>query len=156
MISEQDILRFQEAQKCEGCLQWHKHCKAECCKIIEINVDPSELEKSGEYLTIKLGKMLSASDQWYYSLHDVKYTRGVLKFKKDRIHVFGRRVFYMHPCRLLNGNLCSGHPNNKPELCKVLTEDTAEDKNRGFFVTDNCLFKYKVKGGQEDGGKNTD
>lgn len=152
MINEEDVKRFQEAKGCEDCLGWHKHCKAECCKIVSINIDPAELDKTqSPYLIIKV-KPMSPSDQRYYWLRDVRYARGTLRFKKDRIHILGRKVFYIHQCELLDeNNLCKGHPDKKPQLCQALTLDTAEETRKGYFVTDNCLFKYKMKGGFNDG-----
>ena len=149
----EDVKRFQEAKVCNDCLGWHKHCKAECCKIVSLNIDPALLETQSEYLIIKV-KPMTPSDQRYYRLRDVRYARGTLRFRKDRIHVFGRKVFYIHQCELLDeNNLCKGHPFNKPKLCKALTLDTAEETQKGYFVTDNCLFKYKEKGGSNNGRK---
>lgn len=154
MINEEDVKRYHEAKGCEDCLGWHKHCKAECCKLVLLNIDPSELDRTqSEYLIIKV-KPMSPSDQRYYSLRDVRYTRGTLRFKKDRIHVFGRKVFYIHRCKLLDeDNLCEGHPDMKPQLCQALVLETAGEKDKGYFVTENCLFKYKEKGGSNDGKK---
>jgi len=142
-LTVQDVERVQEAKTCKGCLGWLHHCHAECCKSIKLNIDPKILEGAGEFISIRVGKNFSASDQWYYKLHNVHYTRGILKFKKSRIKVFGNLCFYLHPCEKLDGDLCSGHPDNKPKLCKFLNEETSKLKNAGFELTDNCLFKYK-------------
>lgn len=149
-INEEDMERIREAKGCKDCIGWLKHCKAECCKIVSLNIDTKILEGNSRYLLIKV-KPISPSDQRYYRLRDVRYTRGTLQFRKDRIHIVGRRIFYLYPCKLLKDNLCTGHPNVKPQLCKSLTLDTANQLNQGFFVTDNCLFKYKQKGGSNDG-----
>ena len=154
MINEEDVKRFAEAKKCKDCLGWHKYCKAECCKIISLGIDHEVLNQTDSpYIILKIGKQLCPSDQYYYRLRDVRYTRGTLRFQKDRIHVFGRKVFYIHPCKCLDeNNLCTIHSTSKPKLCKVLTLETAHENNNSFVVTDNCLFKYKVKGGDENGG----
>ena len=151
MISEEDKKRYAECIKCEGCLDWHHHCKAECCKIVFINIDPKELEKSGSLLTINPEPKLSPKDMRYYQLRDVQCIRGLLRFKKDRIIVVGNKVMYVHPCNLLKDNLCEGHPDNKPELCKALTLETAKIPGQPFALTDNCLFKYKCKEVRLDG-----
>jgi len=153
-MKAEDIERYQEAKGCEDCLSWHKHCKAECCKIVSLNINPEDLEKTqSPHLIIKVGP-ISPSDQRYYALRDVSYTRSTLRFKKERIYVFGRKVFYIHKCSLLDdNNLCKGHPNKKPEMCRSLISDTAYEKNNEYFITENCLFKYKEKGGFNDGKK---
>lgn len=151
MITEEDVKRFAEAKNCKDCLGWHKHCKAECCKTILLNIDPRILDGNGKYIVIKVNPM-SPSDQRYYHLKDVRYTRETLRFQKDRIQVIGRKVYYFHQCSLLDeNNLCKGHPDKKPHLCKALTIDTADKENQGYTVTENCLFKYKMKGGSNDG-----
>jgi len=150
MISEEEKLRYAQAAKCKDCLQWHKHCKAECCKVIFINVDPEELNKPGIFLTIKVKQPFT--DYRYYSLRDVQYIRGLLRFKKDRIVVVGRKVMYVHNCKLLTDDLlCTGHPDNRPEICKLLTLETAKIPGQPFVLTDNCLFKYKCREVKTDG-----
>ena len=144
MISEEDKQKYLEATECLYCLEWHKYCDAECCKLVFLNIDPKELDKPGKLFTIKPEK-LSLSDQWYYRLHDVEYLRGFLRFKKERIVIIGRKVIYIHDCSFLKDNLCKGHPDKKPELCRVLTLETAKIPGQHFELTDNCLFKFKSK-----------
>jgi len=148
MISEEEKQRYAEASKCSECTQWHHHCKAECCKIVFLKIDPKELEKSGQYLIIKPKQPFT--DWRYYSLRDVEYLRGILRFRKDRIIVVGRKVMYIHNCKLLKNNLCEGHPDKKPELCQILTLETSKLLGQGFELTDNCLFKYKCKEVKDD------
>ena len=144
MISEEEKERYIEATKCSECAQWHHHCQAECCKIIFLNIDPKELEGPGKYFTVKVKP--SFTDFRYYSLRDVEYLRGILRFRKDRIIVVGRKVMYIYNCNLLTEDLkCLGHPDKKPELCKFLTLETAKLPGQPFELTDNCLFKYKCK-----------
>ena len=107
------------------------------------------MKRPGKLLTVKVKQPFT--DYRYYSLRDVQYVRGFLRFKKDRIVVVGRKVMYIHPCKLLKGNLCEGHPNKKPEICKLLTLETAKLPGQPFELTDNCLFKYKSKGVKIDG-----
>jgi len=149
MISEEEKQRYAEASKCSNCLQWHHYCKAECCKIVFLKIDLDELKKSGKYISIKVKQPFT--DWRYYSLRDVEYLRGLLRFKKERIVVVGRKVMYIHPCKLLKNNLCEGHPDKKPELCKLLTLETSKLLGQGFELTDNCLFKYKCKEVKADG-----
>lgn len=149
MINEEDKQRYFEASNCHDCLGWHKHCKAECCKIIFIKIDPEKLEKPGKYFITKPKQPFT--DWRYYSLRDVQYTRGILRFRKDRIFIVGRKVMYIYPCKLLKNNLCEGHPDKKPELCRMLTLEVAKLPNQPFELTDNCLFKYKRKEVKENG-----
>lgn len=142
MMNEEDVKRFAEAKKCDSCLQWHKYCNAECCKMLTINGPKELLEGGAKYFSVNVGPMES-SDQIYYQLRDVEYTRGKLRFLKERCFMAGNKIIYWHPCKLLNGCLCSGHPNRKPELCKALTKDNANLPGQKFLVTENCLFKYK-------------
>ncbi len=144
MISEEENKKYCEATKCENCTQWHKYCNAECCKSIFLNIDLKLLDSGVKYIFINPGK-IGMSDIKYYKNHDVDYLRGLLRFRKDRIEVIGRRVIYFYDCNRLNGNLCLDHPDKKPELCKALTLDTSKVIDKRFGVTANCLFKYKCK-----------
>jgi len=144
MMSEEDIKRIEEAKECDNCLCWHKHCKAECCKIVFIDkTDPEILKEGGRYVIIKLKRPLGLSDRRYYQLRGVDCIRDLLRFRKDRIIVVGRQMMYVHPCELLEGNLCKGHPDKKPLICKLLTLETSKRPGQPFRVSDNCLFKYK-------------
>jgi len=150
MISEEEKQRYAESAKCHDCISWHKHCKAECCKIIFLNIDPKELEGPGKYITVKVKQPFT--DYRYYSLRDVEYLRGVLRFRKDRIIVVGRKVMYINNCKLLTEDLrCKGHPDKKPALCIVLDLETIKLPGQPFELTDNCLFKYKCKEVKADG-----
>ncbi len=141
MIDEETQKRMVEAKSCNDCISWHHHCKAECCKIIFLNINPKVLGEGIKFLSIKVRQPLK--DYRYYLLRDVEYLRGVLRFKKSRIIVVGRKVMYFYPCNLLEGNLCKSHLDNKPELCKILTLETARLPGQPFELTDNCLFRYK-------------
>ncbi len=145
MIDDEEKQRYVKATSCEDCLGWHKYCNAECCRSIYLNIKISELDKGSRYVTLNPGKRLGLSDIQYYRFHDVEYIRGLLRFKKDRIVVIGRKVMYIHNCSRLDGNMCLNHPDKKPELCNVLTLDTAKLPGQPFKTTSNCLFKYKCK-----------
>ncbi len=153
MITAEETKRYAEAQKCKGCLDWHKYCKAECCKMVLLNIAPEELEKAkGKYLLVKMNQMMSASEVHYFKLRDVRCTRGTLRFLKERIEVIGRKLYYFYTCDLLSEDYkCKGHPHGKPLLCKALTLETSDDLSKGYFITENCLFKYKEKGGINNG-----
>jgi len=150
MIDEEEKARYCEASKCSECTQWHKHCNAECCKIVVINVSLDKIDDAATYLSINPGKTLGLSDIKYYKNRDVDYVRGNLRFRKDRLMAVGRKVYYIHPCSRLNGNLCLDHPDKKPELCKALVLDTAKLPGQPFEITENCLFKYKSREVKQD------
>lgn len=145
MISEEENKKYCEASKCDNCTQWHKYCNAECCSIVVINIDLKELDKTVKYLSITPGKRLGLSDIKYYQNRDVEYIRGLLRFRKDRLEIIGRKIYYMYPCKRLDGNMCIDHPDKKPELCKSLTLETAQLPGQPFALTENCLFKYKSR-----------
>lgn len=143
MMSEEDLERIEEAKTCDNCLCWHKHCKAECCKILFINeIDPAVLKEGGKYVIVKT-KNLGLNMRWYYRLRDVHCVHGLLRYRKDRIIVVGRQMMYIHPCELLEGNLCKNHLGRKPLICKLLNKETAKMPGQPFEVTNNCLFRYK-------------
>lgn len=150
MISEEENQKYCEASKCENCTEWHKYCNSECCKTVFLNIDLSELDKGAMYVSIKPSKPLGLGDIKYYKHRDVQYVRGMLRFRKDRIIVVGRKILYYYPCNRLNGNLCLDHPDKKPELCKMLTLETSKLPGQPFALTPNCLFKYKCKEVKED------
>lgn len=143
MISEEDKNRTEEAKKCETCLDWHHHCHAECCKVNFLEIDPKIVEKQVNHVSIKTMFPPSMDMRRYWKLKDVEYVRGLLRFRKERIRVVGGRVLYIHPCKMLDGNLCKGHPDKKPLFCQSLTLETSKLPNQPFRVTENCLFRYK-------------
>jgi hypothetical protein len=149
MISEEEKQKYCEATKCSNCTQWLHHCDAECCRSIFLNIDPKELENGSKYYDCRVG-VLGLDEIRYYKYHDVAYVRGLLRFKKERIHVIGRKVVYLWTCSKLKDNLCLDHPDKKPELCKLLTAETAMAGNDAFRLTSNCLFKYKSKEVKQD------
>ena len=150
MIDEEEKQKYCEATKCEECTQWHHHCNAECCKTVKINIDPKELDKVATYLSIKPIGRFGLDDINYYKYRDVNYVRGNLRFRKDRLMVIGGLIYYFHPCSQLDNNLCLLHGKNKPEICKMLTLETAKLPGQPFTLTPNCLFKYKSKEVKQD------
>lgn len=151
MISDEDKQRYMECTNCKDCAGWLKHCKAECCKIVFIKVDPSELENGGAYLTIKPKTLLSPNDQRYYKYRGIQCIRGLIRVPKDKIVVVGRKVMYISNCIQLENNLCKIHDKGKPEICQALTLETAKLPSQPFELTDNCLFKYKSREVKQDG-----
>jgi hypothetical protein len=133
----------EEAKNCKDCLGWHKHCNAECCKIIFLNIKDEDYRKSFRFVDIMLGEKLSLDKQIYYKLRGVEYLRNRLRFKKKRIIKVNGEYIYQRKCKALHNCLCLKHPDMKPKLCMDLTFETSKEKNKGFKLTQNCLFKYK-------------
>jgi hypothetical protein len=155
IMSEEDKKLVKEASTCNDCVSWHKHCQAECCRMILLeSISPKELDSFGKYVGMR--QPITPSMQRYYNLHDVSYVRGLLRFRKDRCRVIGTKVVYIHDCSLLDENfLCKGHPDNKPLICKYLTIDTAAiSRQHGIALSKNCLFKYKILEDDCDDKKN--
>lgn len=144
-MDEEEKNRYAECTKCEGCLGWLHHCDAECCKTIQLNIDPQELNAPGRYYFIKPNQKLEFGDIMYYKYHDVGYRAGVLRFKKDRIKVIGNNVYYFYTCSRLKKNRCLDHPDKKPYICRKLNLETANLLGNNFTITPNCLFKYKQR-----------
>ena len=142
MISVEDSHRVEEAKKCNTCLDWHHHCKSECCRTMFLNIDPERLNKRGTLISIRVDN-LSTGDKLYYSFHGVKFERGFLRFPRKYISIIGRNIIYIKNCDMLEGNLCRGHKDNKPMICRSLTLENSKVYNPNFRVTDNCLFRYK-------------
>lgn len=143
---------IEEASKCNNCLCWHKHCKAECCKQILIHVSPVALQMKGKYLVVP--QLLTPDAIWYYKLHGVIAGHGQLKFDKSKCIAFGDDILYVRTCSNLDGLLCTGHPDNKPLICKELTMNHCLSTK--YHVTPNCLFKYKQGVEQNEKNKSTD
>ncbi len=151
MISAEDEKkRYCEATKCTTCIHWHKHCNAECCRSITLNIGVELLSGSGKYVSINPGK-IGMSDIRYFAIHDVDYVRGLLRFRRDRIKVVDGRVVYFYTCQRLKDNLCMDHPYKKPDICKSLTLESSKMPNEKFVITPNCLFKYKNKEVKKNG-----
>ena len=141
MISEEEKQRIEDAMSCDNCLCWHKYCKAECCKLIYLNIDKSRLKEKGKYLNIK--KIISTDDKKYYTLHGVKYAHGLLRFPKEYITELQGTIVYYRWCDYLNKDLtCKGYPNNRPQMCKDYNEEDLTGKGKSK-MTSNCLYRYK-------------
>ena len=137
--------RIEEAKNCKDCVGWHKYCNSECCRTIFLNISKERFDAATKYFIMKIDK-ISPSDQYYFKLHDVRYVRETLRFLKERITFINGKYIYNHPCEKLKENLCELHFSGKPKICQELTEESCMQKGR-FLLTDNCLFKYKCKGG---------
>lgn len=140
---------MKEAENCPDCSSWLKYCNAECCNVFKIKM-PSPI-KDGVKLSMKLKVKLDPSRVWYYKLHGCTYRNGVLHIQTKSWAWRDGQLFVYNTCEKLGKDfLCTGHPNNKPKICRELTENYSPDKS---WVTENCLFKYKrlIKDGKNQG-----
>lgn len=133
---------LEESKQATGCLDWHKHCNAECCRFIRIPWISNEMPKKNTNILLNPRK-LSPDMIWYYKLHGCTYSRGYLS-----IPTRGRRLEFeeglwlriYRDCDLLKDNMCTGHPQNKPKFCRDFNENS--DPKTVCFTT-NCLFSIK-------------
>lgn len=149
MKSEEDKIRFEEARSCNDCLGWHKYCKAECCKLVFLNISLEHFNQHKNFVYVH--KVLDRDKKRYYQLRGVVYMHGILKFPKEYCFYTGNKIIYARPCDLLDGFLCKEHPSKKPKFCQDLNLENLGKENNNFEVTDNCLFKYKevIEDGEE-------
>ncbi|MBN1841904.1 MAG: hypothetical protein JW883_06435 [Deltaproteobacteria bacterium] len=82
--------------------------------------------------------------KWYFELHGIEVQNDVLLIPEEDCRFTPGLLSVHKRCGLLTSeNLCSGHPDNKPNICKNLTLDNA--KKGKYHLTPNCLFVYKQK-----------
>ena len=149
LSEEEEQKRIKEAKEAKSCLDWHKYCNAECCKVFTLRRKDPNLRK--RFIFMKTS--LPPNRIWYYKLRGCELVRGVLKVP-SKYCKYEEGVVYVHKaCELLEGCMCLGHPDKKPQLCKDLTEETVG--SFGGYLTPNCLFRYKFMGDQDGKEKRT-
>ncbi|MDY6954606.1 MAG: hypothetical protein SWE60_24145 [Thermodesulfobacteriota bacterium] len=142
---------MEKARHCDNCLCWLEYCEAECCKGFQCPVGPNA------NITIRNGVFrlpvpMSPDKKWYFRLHGVRVDGDVLIIGKKHC-VFSQGLITVNMrCQLLTKeNLCAGHPDDKPEICRDLRLETArqalpmgsEVPEAGYRLTPRCLFNYK-------------
>jgi hypothetical protein len=132
----QDAARMDAARTCGGCLEWHKFCRAECCRFLYITGE-HDLKKCGALLRVKA--TLTPDMIRFYDLHGVLYRNGELVFLARNCKQIEGRVSVKAICsKLLADNRCGIHDQSyKPSICKWLNDDHPE------LSTRNCLYLYK-------------
>lgn len=140
-----------EAKNCHSCLEWHKHCNAECCRMFSLSA-PQKWEDLKEGDTVHIRCFDPPSMKWYYALHGARYERGIITVKLGKFHVNNGMLHIMRTCDYLTEeNKCKGHPDSKPKTCRELNLSTCKEKR--FVLTPNCMFKYQLMGeiNEQDG-----
>lgn len=138
------ILR-EDAKTADGCLDWHKHCAAECCKQFSLKDDP-KYDLSEKYIRM-FGNALPDLI-WYYELHGCKYRTPHLYIPTRNARRHNGRIFFLERCKFLTDDMkCKGHPNRKPKVCRDFNpENIREHKERaGSTMTPRCLFRFKLE-----------
>jgi len=145
---------IEEAKHCTKCTEWLHHCKAECCKVFSVDlkycISNPECDFTKKYVTFKI--LLSPDMQWYVRLRDCTYSRGFLKIQSKYCYVKGKLIYVYKTCKQLKNNLCVGHPNQKPKICRDFTFETMKTM-KDVIITPNCLFKYKLEGMKHENNK---
>ena len=142
---------IEEARGCDDCLCWLEYCHAECCKGFQCPIGP-DAETTIKDGVFKIRVPMNPDKKWYFELHGVKVEDDWLHIPEECCEFLPRLVTVHMRCKLLTGNnLCAGHPDDKPEICRGLTLDTtkqalpmgSEAPEEGYRLTPNCLFNYK-------------
>ncbi len=130
-----------DAPHCQGCKDWLKYCNAECCRSMRFSVSFLKGKAVSEGDVIPMKMRLSLDQQRYYSLRGYKYVHGILFVKLNKFQIVGPWIYVFEDCSALNAeNQCSIHE-TKPIMCKDLSLDNVKDSR--FYLTPNCLFKWK-------------
>ena len=147
LLFKMDKKLIEESKNCTKCTEWLHHCKAECCKLFRISkiccVSNLQCDFSIKYVMFNI--LLSADMQWYVRLRDCIYSRGFLKVPSKYCIAKGNWIFVYKNCNQLRNNLCLGHPNSKPKICRDLTLENVNTIENAI-ITPNCLFKYQSEG----------
>lgn len=143
--------RIDKARHCDNCLCWLKYCKAECCKGFQCPIGPNANITIRDGI-FRLPVPMNPDKRWYFELHGVRVDGNVLIIpKKHAIFSPGLITVNMRCGLLTRQNLCAGHPDDKPDICRDLTWETTrnalpvgtEVPEEGYRLTPNCLFNYK-------------
>ena len=146
-----DAAVIEKAKACDHCLCWLKYCHAKCCMGFQYLIIPNTrpIIKDGVF---DVSVPIDPDKKWYYELHGVKVEGNVLKIPEEHCEFLPGLVIAHMRCKLsTTDNLCAGHPDDKPEVCKGLTLETtrqalpmgSDAPEAGYRLTPNCLFNFK-------------
>lgn len=132
-----------EAIGCDNCLCWLKHCEAECCYHFIFRLNPqSDVLYSHDSVRIRI--RITPDLRKYLDLHGAKLENDVVVIPKDKCDISPRRILVTMRCAALREDLlCQLHPEGKPDYCKNLTWEAAQEE--GYEITPRCLFSFKLK-----------
>lgn len=139
--SEESLVR--RAETCDDCLCWLEYCEAECCSQIRFRLNPQSDVVFAEDV-VRIHIRMTPDLRKYLELHRITLEGDVMVVPRENCTVSPNRIeVRMHCTALQNDFLCQLHPDGKPEGCKRLTWETAQDRN--YFITPRCLYAYKLK-----------
>ena len=133
-----------EASKCDGCLGWLHHCKAECCKEFKMAKETLVKRRGGYITNITMNGALIP----YLILHGVSITqdkKAFIETYKYKVIDEGTHLKFVRPCNALDeNNLCTLHGTDKqPILCQAFDPCKPNDFGKRVYITPNCLANYK-------------
>ena len=144
---KKDILN-EQAKKADNCKDWLHICKAECCRMFRI---PELALKQGRLVNgwFKFRYRLTKDQTKYFKLHGVAVEHGIISIPYEEHNKpipvkINDKVYlqFILRCRwLADDNLCK-YNEQKPEICRTFDE-TGQSKQKGVFITKNCLARFK-------------
>lgn len=144
--AEDEAVMRTEARGCSSCLDWHKHCGAECCQ--QFTLADGKYNLSQRFITVPL--RLNVDLIWYYELHGCSYSRGFLKVPTKNIVRKNGQLVVLERCAYLTDELkCKGHElGRKPKVCRNLTLENIQQQNISSgtvtsVVTPRCMFNWQ-------------
>lgn len=131
----------EEAKTCNNCLCWLQYCAAECCSQFRFPTRPtSDIAVENDIVKVRIP--LNPDRKWYFELHGIEVQDDTLLIPRKHCILTRGLISVRMRCSLLTvEDLCSGHPENKPDICKNLTLDNV--KKGKCDLTPKCLFMYK-------------
>lgn len=124
----------------KSCLEQHPICHANCCRQVKISLN----EPLGERSILAVKGFLTKDMQWYWRLRGCTYDsrRGITFFHLSiyDIEEHDGYLILHRDCKLLKGNLCVGHPDKKPEFCKIMDVNNPSSVTSKMYVTKGCLL----------------
>ena len=149
--AEEDAMMREEAKMVNGldCQKWHRYCNSECCRMYSFPDKDYDLTQK----TIRIFGSASPDIIWYYQLHGCTYRMPWLYVPTKHARRENGRIYIMQNCRkLTKEGKCSGHPSQKPKVCRELTIENVEKGKfyGGAQITPHCLLRFKCgKSSQE-------
>jgi len=143
MTNKSEEALIEEARRCDNCLCWLEHCESECCNSFSFRLTPRRnVFYSQDEVRIRVH--ITPDFRKYFELHGAKIEGNIVVFHKDNCDISPSRLFVTMRCTALHEDfLCRLHTEGKPDCCKNLSLETAQDGMYG--ITPRCLFAYKLK-----------
>ena len=127
------------------CIEQHPICKASCCRVLKVNLTNP---LNGRQAVMSKGYLMKDM-QWYFKIRGASYDhrKGLLFFPLNNYIVEdnGDHLLLWRDCDLLEGNLCSGHPDNKPEFCKALDINNPKTITNKNYISEGCVLHEDYK-----------